>query len=97
MQNIADLLIKQNKQTNKQIKFSVECVSLPTFVDGGYPIAYYISGDFICGNCIHSVLQNSYLGKQTQIVREIFWEGSSKNCTECQKKIESAYGEVEDE
>lgn len=86
---------EKKKLTNKQIRFSIEPISLPNYVDGGYPMVYYISGDAICGDCIHKTLQSCYLGPREEVLRGVHWEGLPEICTECNKEIESAYGEGE--
>jgi hypothetical protein len=82
------------KLTNKQIEFSLEPVSLPFYVDGGYPMAYYVNGDFVCGKCIHATLQNCYISERDEILRDVYWEDEPQICTECGTEVKSAYGEV---
>lgn len=64
---------------------------LPAFSSiGGYPIVYVRNGhETLCPNCA---------SKENEVLESfIHWEGSSHYCEDCNKEIESAYGNPEEE
>lgn len=59
----------------------------------GYPIMYITkNNDVVCAECA-----NSYTNDTDPVSEsDIYWEGPSLQCEECNKQIESAYGDPED-
>lgn len=59
---------------------------------GGYPVMYLTrDGMCICADCANKEVD------QSQAVTDAFihWEGAAMQCEDCEKFIESAYGEEE--
>jgi hypothetical protein len=70
---------------------------------GGYPILYYVgsANEPLCPDCANrengSEATLSIGGGEWRITgAEIFYEGASEQCSHCNAKIESAYGDPEE-
>lgn len=56
---------------------------------GGYPIVYVTQyNDFLCPRCVTKA------GQDTTVDCFVHWEGEAISCEECNRMIDSAYGEV---
>lgn len=67
---------------------------LPAFAwPGGYPI-YYLdkSCSVMCADCATKALDSEYGDGFAPVASDIHWEGDSLICEDCNKEIESAYG-----
>lgn len=65
---------------------------------GGYPIVYVMNdGDILCSDCMNDPTNPVHFGGDTDdwrcIGRDVFLEGSPEHCANCNKIIESAYGD----
>ena len=73
--------------------------SLPAFAwPGGYPIAYLDADcNTYCADCSTEALQAHYDAYGRTVDYFIHYEGPSLFCQDCNAKIESAYGDPEEE
>lgn len=59
---------------------------------GGYPMAYIDDRcNWYCPDCAKKV----YIMEGIELTADIYWEGPTVHCEECNCEIESAYGEVD--
>ena len=65
---------------------------LPAFAwPGGYSIFYLDhGGNVLCADCATASLR--YNDDQTASDADVYWEGPTINCEECNAPIDSAYG-----
>ena len=57
---------------------------------GSYPLIYLKgNNDILCSSCATKEVEEI-------VYHDIYWEGASIHCEECNAEIESAYGEVEE-
>lgn len=68
---------------------------------GGYPIAYYQTGDgesgagagdVLCATCAWEAITTD----DAPMAGEVYWEGAPVQCADCGGLIDSAYGEPDD-
>jgi hypothetical protein len=76
--------------------------NLPAFAwPGGYPI-YYLAREnsVLCAGCATKALKDEdEMTEFKPVASDVHWEGASLFCEQCNKEIESAYGDpgAEDE
>lgn len=73
--------------------------SLPAFAwPGGYPI-YYLDSDnsVLCAKCATECLKPDTNDNMKPIACDVYYEGPTMQCDECNADIESAYGDPEEE
>lgn len=65
---------------------------LPAYTEvGGYTIAYYTG----CGECVCNKCATTWENEHDKITfADVYWEGPTLSCIECNCDIESSYGEV---
>ena len=64
---------------------------LPQYIDGGYTMLYVTpDGECFCAGCA------TWERFKTEIISGPFWEGDPEHCTECNREIESSYGQVDE-
>ena len=70
---------------------------LPAYAwPGGYQIIYLThSSDVICPDCANGDYGSEF--DDPIVVHDIYWEGPTIQCDNCQADIESAYGDPEEE
>ena len=75
-----------------------ESETLPTFAwPGGYPILYYCSDwAAVCAPCADESLAQGRGCTWPIIAADVYYEGPTIQCANCNKAIESAHGDPED-
>lgn len=68
--------------------------SLPSFTSlGAYTILYYTKDyEYLCADCA-----TSDLDEEEEIVYDVYYEGPVVQCSDCNKDLESAYGDPNDD
>jgi hypothetical protein len=62
---------------------------------GGYPVVYIDKeGNDLCPNCANTLRHDEY---SPPIAGDVYWEGPVIHCEECNREIESAYGDPDAE
>lgn len=64
---------------------------------GGYPLIYFdLGGNILCADCATKQYEMETWGESCMpilIGYDVYWEGPTLRCEECNVDIESAYGE----
>lgn len=70
--------------------------TLPAFAwPGGYPLIYITAdGSTICPDCANWEGE-TWNPEQAAIAGDVYWEGPTIQCEDCNADIESAYGDPE--
>ena len=85
---------RQHMHDTKPVRGALEEWFVSYAFPGGYPVLYLNdSGDTFCAECAAKV----FLSEGQDIHAECYYEGPSIHCDKCNKEIESAYGDPEDE
>lgn len=68
---------------------------LPAYAwPGGYQIVYYASDNgTLCSKCANSYKEGRDCEELKPVAADIYWEGPSMLCQNCDIEIESAYGD----
>lgn len=71
------------------------------YADGGYPFIYLDKYDYIyCAACATTIYNQQIYGdnetSDSIVAWDIFYEGATEHCTQCNIEIESAYGDPEE-
>lgn len=86
---------------NEMLTAMRDAIRNPYTWPGGYPVHIYLSdGECICADCARlnyrriseSTRSNNHDGWAVLGI-EVFWEGPPEYCVQCNKEMESAYGE----
>ncbi len=68
--------------------------TLPAYAwPGGYPVIYFTKdGLTICPKCANREIDSA----QAVIAGDVYWEGPTIQCNDCNADLESAYGDPEE-
>ena len=88
---------------NEVVQAVKEFIRNPVAWPGGYPVVLYMAdGECLCSQCakenyrlISKATRDSLRDGWKAAGTEIYWEGAPLVCANCNKEIESAYGEPE--
>lgn len=71
---------------------------LPSFTSVGcYPVIYLTEHcEVLCADCATKALYQLDDEYDPPVTHDVFWEGSPEWCADCNKVIESAYGDPEE-
>lgn len=88
----------QNAVTGKEGVAHVRDAYRQFFTDyafpGGYPVMFITdAGDVLCAKCA----MRTFILENTDVTAGIHYEGPALQCDECEKEIESAYGDPDEE
>lgn len=93
------------KQRNQILHDVREAVRHPYAWPGGYPIYVYMTdGEMLCRDCVrsnyreisHATRHKERSGWAAAGV-DVYWEGPNMFCAQCNKELESAYGDPDAE
>lgn len=73
---------------------------LPSFAwPGGYPLVYVCrDGEVVCADCaVENIVYGEWSHSDDVLGADVFYEGPPEYCANCNREIESAYGDPDAE
>jgi len=86
-----------NPDTDRYLK-PLNQQHLPNYSAWGcYPVIYLTDGgSILCGECATRALYQLEDEFDPPVAADVYWEGPATNCDDCNRVIESAYGDPDE-